>query len=396
MNAMRNPGRRRLLLATLAGVAGRAWPGSEVPAASAPAAAAPLDAFILAQMKSARIPGLAIGIAHAGRVTLARGYGFADLASRRRVTPDSMFHIASVTKPVTATAVMQLVEQGRMRLDDPVEPFLDFPVRHPRHADVPITFRHLLTHTAGISDERYVEIDFRIRGRDSEMPIGELLRDCLVPGGKSYDADKSFGKAAPGQEWDYSNLGFALLGYLATRIAGADMRTQATKRIFEPLGMRRVSWTIAGTPASLRVTPYDIVDDRPVAVGPVGFPDWSAGMLRASAADFALFLAASADGGASARARILAPDTLAAMLAMQQPAGLPTWLTGQGLGWEGALLDKRSVIEHWGGDPGVFTAAYLDPASRTGVAVFTNTTVSAGARSAVKAIAARLLADGAA
>lgn len=377
--------RRRFLGATAAAAGAAVMPE----AFAAPSQANELDVFIRAQMKAASIPGLAIGVARAGRVTLARGYGFADLAARRPVTPDSMFHIASVTKPVTATTVMQLVEQGRMRLDDPIATFLDFPVRHPRHPDVPVTFRHLLMHTSGISDERYVEIDFRTRGRDTELDIATLLKDCLVAGGKSYDADKSFGPEAPGRRWDYSNLGFALLGHLATRIGGSDMREQSVARIFVPLGMRHVSWTIAGTPRALRVTPYDQVDDRLVAVDPVGFPDWSAGMLRASVADFARFLAASANGGA----RIATPDTMRQMFDLHQPEGLPAWLSGQGLGWEGGLLGDKTFVEHWGGDPGVFTAAYVDPGSRTGVAIFTNSSATKAGRDAVKAIASRLLAQ---
>ena len=387
MNSTQQSGRRRFLSAAVCATVAP-WMSSAVAAQRADTS---LDAFIRTWMRTARIPGLAVGVARDGRVTLARGYGFADLAARRPVTRDSMFHIASVTKPVTATVVMQLVEQGHMQLDDPVDPFLDFALRNPRHADTPITFRHLLMHTSGISDERYVEIEFRTRGRDSDMDIGTQVKDCLAPGGKSYVPDKCFGPDAPGERWDYSNLGYALLGYLATRISGTDMREQANARIFTRLGMKNISWTIAGTPKALRVTPYDLVDDRFVAEEPVGFPDWSAGMLRASVADFALFLAASADGGATTTARIATADSQRQMFDMRQPAGLAPWLTGQGLGWGSALLDKRSLIEHWGGDPGVFTAAYVDPSTRTGVCVFTNSTATKPGREAVKAISARLL-----
>jgi len=382
--------RRRFLAAAAAAAAAGALPDTF----AAPRADLELDAFIRARMKSARIPGLAVGLARAGRVTLARGYGLADLAARRPVTPDSMFHIASVTKPVTATTVMQLVERGRLKLDDPVAPLVDFPLAHPRFPDVPITLRHLLTHTSGISDERYMEIDFRTRGRDTDMDIATLVKDCLAPGGKSFVAQKSFGSAAPGRRWDYSNLGFALLGYAASRAGGADLREQATARVFAPLGMRKVSWTIAGTPEPLRVTPYELVDDRLVAVEPVGFPDWSAGMLRASVADFARFLAAAANSGEAAQGRIASAATLREMFSLDRPADLAPWLTGQGLGWEGSVLAGRPLIEHWGGDPGVFTAAYVDPAARSGVAVFTNSSATTAGRDAVKAIAARLLAHG--
>lgn len=381
--------RRRLVLATAASGALAA-----LPTGARAARAESLDVFIRAQMRTAGIPGLAVAQVRDGRTTLARGYGFADLARRRPVTPDSMFHIASVTKPVTATTVMQLVEQGRMRLDDPIDPWMDFPLRHPRHAEVPITFRHLLMHMSSVSDERYVEIDFRTRGADSKVSIETLLRDCLASDGRAFAADKTFGPDAPGSRWDYSNLGYALLGRLATRIGGEDMRQQAIERIFAPLGMRHVSWTIAGTPERLRVTPYDLVDGRLSPIGAAGFPDWSAGMLRASVADFAPFIAASANDGKCGDARICSPTTMREMLVLQQPPGLPAWLTAQGLGWSSAPLGDRSLIEHWGGDLGVFTAVYIDTAARSGVAVFTNSTATRAGRDAVKAIAARLLMPG--
>lgn len=82
---------------------------------------------------------------------------------------------------------------------------------------------------------------------------------------------------------------------------------------------------------------------------------------------------------------------MAQMLEMKTPPQLPEWLTGQGLGWMGSTLDDAEKPNHWGGDPGVFTAVYLDPANRAGVAIFTNATASAERRSAVKNIASRVL-----
>src|ERR1700754_2494322 len=121
------------------------------PSWAAQASADPdLDAFIAAQMARAGIPGLAAGLARDGVVRLAKGYGFADMASRRPVTADSMFHIASVTKTVTATAIVRLAQAGKLDLDAPVAPHLDFPLVNPHHPGGQVTFRHLLTHTSGI------------------------------------------------------------------------------------------------------------------------------------------------------------------------------------------------------------------------------------------------------
>ena len=351
----------------------------------------PLDAFVAGEMRKAGIPGLALGVARDGVVQLVRGYGFADNARRRRVTPDTMFHIASITKTVTATVIMQLAEVGKLSLDEPVGPYLDFPLINPNHPQAAITFRHLLRHVSSISDAKYYEVDFRVRGHDAKMSLAEFLRGYLVPGGRTYSAESCFATAAPGTTWDYSNVGYGVLGHLAGRIGGKDLREQSLRRIFAPLGMHHTSWTIKGTPGRLRATPYDVVDGALVPAEPVGFPDWPAGMLRSSVSDFTSFVAASANGGAAGGSRVIGGKALAQMLDMETPAGLPNWLTGQGLGWASSKLDGRECPNHWGGDPGAFTAVYLDPGRGSGVAVFTNMTATAQSKTAVKDIAARLL-----
>jgi len=346
-----------------------------------------LDGLVATQMKAGGLPGLSAAVARYGRTIYATAQGLADLASQRPVTSETMFHIASITKTVTATAVLQLAQQGRLQLDASVAPHLDFPLAHPRLPDQPITFRQLLNHTSGISDAHYYEVDFRRRGADVDQPLGDFLRQYLARGGQHYSTDGSFG-AAPGAAWDYSNVGYGLLGYLAGRIGGVDMREASRRSIFAPLGMTRTSWTLAGTPQALLATPYDVDGERLVPVEPVGFPDWPAGMIRASATDLIRFVGAAADRGGP----VLGPAFQAQMLAMARPPSLPAWLTGQGLGWQESALNGVPRPNHWGGDPGVFTAAYLDPRNRSAVVVLTNTTATDAAKAAVKTIAARLLA----
>lgn len=365
-----------------------------LPLVAHPAFARPrdeIDAFVLEEMGKAKIPGLALGVARRGAVQLTRGYGFADIAGRRPVTVDTMFHIASITKTVTAAAVVALADAGKFDLDEPVNPYLDFTLANPAHPDTPITFRHLLMHVSSISDQIYYQVDFRERGKDSLMPLADLLKAYLVPGGRYWSEGGNFSTAAPGSMWDYSNVGYGLLGYLVGRITGEDMRDHVRRYFFAPLGMRHSVWKIADVPDKLRATLYDMVEDVPTPVEPVGFPDWSSGMLRSSIVDLTRFLAAAANGGVADGARILSAAAAAQMLEMRTPAGLPDWLTGQGIGWMASELGGVPRINHWGGDPGLFTAAYLDPATRTGVAIFSNMSASAESRTAIKAIADRML-----
>lgn len=373
-------------------IAGAAVTAIAAVSASAAAVRDDLDLFVMSQMRTATIPGLALGVAEAGKVVLARGYGLADMAARRPVTTSSMFHIASITKTVTAAAMMRLVETGRLGLDDPVGRHLDFAVANPDFPEVPITVRHLLMHTSSISDATYYKVDFRTKGSDSPLRLEDFLRSYLVPGGEHYSKAGSFSASAPGSRWDYCNVAYGLLGLIASRVAGIDMRRFTEERFFAPLGMRHTCWTIADVPPAARVTPYDVTDaGRLAAVEPVGFPDWSAGMLRASIADFTRFLACCCNGGGADGVRILSSATTAEMLDMRTPAGLPQWLSGQGLGWMASPLGRVRRINHWGGDPGAFTAAYLDPVARRGVAIFANTSATPASKAAIKAIAERLL-----
>jgi CubicO group peptidase (beta-lactamase class C family) len=382
--------RRSLLVNGAIGLAGVAIG----PAARAgPADGSALDTFLTTQMRAGSIPGLAIGITRGGHILLVKGYGLADLAAERRVTTDSIFPIASVTKTVTATGIMMLVEEGRIALDAPVDQYLDFAVTNPAAPEVPITVRQLLMHMSSISDETYYEVDFRTRGRDTPLALGDFLRNYLVPGGAHYAAGKSFAKQAPGLAYDYSNVGYGLLGYLGGRVAGMDFRTYLDRRLFDRLGMKSLSWSVAGVPAQWQVTPYDVGDKGPQPTEPVGFPDWPAGMLRTSIASFMPFLAAAANRGVAGRKRMLSEASMTQMLAMRTLPGLPSWLTGQGLGWMESADSGMRHINHWGGDPGTFTAAYLDPASTTGLAIFTNVSPSNSSKAAIKAIAHRILDD---
>ncbi|MQA37084.1 serine hydrolase domain-containing protein [Rugamonas aquatica] len=361
--------------------------------ASADRLAAPspdLESFIRSEMRKANIPGLAAGYARDGVVRFAQGYGMADIAQQKAVSANTMFHIASVTKTVTATMIMRLAERGKLTLDEPIARHLDFAVVNPRFRDTAITFRQLLTHTSSISDARYYEIDFRQNGRDAELALPDFLKQYLAPGGVNYSDAACFSAARPGAAWGYSNVGFGLLGLLAGRIGGMDMREQTRRDIFAPLAMGHTSWTIKDTPQSHSAVPYDLVDGAPVALKPVGFPDWPAGMLRSSISDFMKFVAASANGGRSGGVELLGAAAMAQMLDMRTPAGLPEWLSGQGLGWMESALAGQARPNHWGGDPGVFTAVYLAPATRSGVAIFTNVDASAENRTAVKNIADRL------
>jgi CubicO group peptidase (beta-lactamase class C family) len=312
---------------------------------------------------------------------------------KTKVTPDTLFHVASVTKTIVATAVAQLAEAGKLGLDEPVNRYLDRPVFNPHHPQSPITVRQLLTHTSSISDAHYYEIDFRLRDGGIPAPLDAFIDSYLRPGGGDYSPESCFSAAAPGEAYDYSNVGFALLGLIGGRIVGTDFRKWINAHLFRPLGMRNYAWRPMDWAARPIATPYDADNGTLKAVDPVTFPDWPAGMLRISVNSFMPFLAASANQGATLDTRMLSAASQQQMLKIEHPTGLPAWISGQGLGWMASPEGGRDWINHWGGDPGVFTMAYIDPVARSGVALFANTSATKESKTAMKAIIHLLFQD---
>ncbi len=177
-----------------------------------------VDALVQAEMGQQKIPGLALAVMRGGKIIKARGYGLSNVELNVPVTPGSIFQSGSVGKQFTATAVMMLVEEGRLGLDDKITKYFpEAPESWNR-----ITVRHLLTHTSGIKD--YTSKDFDYRRDYTEADLEKIA--LTLP----FDF-------APGEKWSYSNSGYMLLGFLIHRVTGKYYGDFLQERIFGPLGM---------------------------------------------------------------------------------------------------------------------------------------------------------------
>src|SRR5262245_37132606 len=177
----------------------------------------PLDEYILDKMKEKLdIPGLAFSLIKDGKVALTKGYGYANIDTDIPFTPNViMSQIASVSKTITATAIMKLWEQGLFQLDDPINNYLPFAITNPYYPTTPITFRMLLCHTSSIfgNDQDPNSIMYVHPG--TGMSLQNYLQNRLVPGGSFYNLEyPSFNNIAPGLQWRYSNTGYAVIGFL--------------------------------------------------------------------------------------------------------------------------------------------------------------------------------------
>lgn len=176
-----------------------------------------VDQYVQSEMQKQRIPGLSLAVIKDGHVILAKGYGYANVEHRVPAKDETIFQSGSVGKQFTATAVMMLVEDGKLSLDDKITKYF---INAPESWGG-ITVRHLLTHTAGTTDYPS-DFDFRRDYTEDEL----LKRAQAIP--------LAF---QPGEKWAYSNLGYVLLGVLIQRVSGKFYGDFLQERIFRPLSM---------------------------------------------------------------------------------------------------------------------------------------------------------------
>ncbi|HEX2463349.1 MAG TPA: serine hydrolase domain-containing protein [Thermoanaerobaculia bacterium] len=319
-----------------------------------------LDLWLDEQIAAGAAPGLSIAIVHDQELVWSSGYGFADLESRRPATASTLYRIGSVTKLFTATAVLQLRDGGKLDLDDPVAKHLpEFRVRDPFPASTPITLRHLLTQTSGLT-------------RDAPFPYWTThvfpSRDEVLASLAKLELTHR-----PGETYKYSNLGMALLGLVVERRSGLAYADYMRQRIFEPLGMtsstaapseehhrrRATSYYRKATDGTRRA--FDYYDMEGLA---------AAGNVVSSVEDLAAFARLQFRDGAAGGAQILAGTTLREM---QRPQFVyPSFEGGRGLGFAVSRSDGVTFVAHGGWIGGNRTHLLLVPSEKIGVIVAAN------------------------
>jgi CubicO group peptidase (beta-lactamase class C family) len=322
-----------------------------------------VDRFMISRMKFMDVPGMAAGIVGPDGIVWEGYYGTYD--GEKPVSEDTMFMIASVTKTVVITAIMQLWEQNLFNLDDDINAYLDFEVRNPYHPEAPITFRHLMTHRSSIHD-RYSLLEelytIESEGGDSPWALGDFLEAYLVPGGQFYSHENYLEKV-PGEQYEYANYGAALLGYLVEVLSGESFAKYCHKHIFTPLGMKHSYLLINDIPASEREIASPFQDG--IALPHYSYPDYPAGSLRTTIRDLSRFASFYLEPALSSEV-ILQPATIELIFDVhgesddEYPIGL-IWRH-----WDGG------VIGHMGGDDGVATDLTLYPVENLATILFVN------------------------
>jgi len=310
------------------------------------------------------VPGATLAVLRGGRVTEAAA-GVLNLDTRVPATTDSLFQIGSITKLLTATLVMQLVDEGVVDLDAPLRAYLPgFRVADPQ-ASRSVTIRQLLCHTGGIEGDFFVDSG---RGDDCIARLQDMGR--LLP--------QIF---PPGERLSYCNFGFAMLGRLIEHLTGESWDTNVRACIFEPLGMQHALTRPEDT-LRYRCAIGHVPDPRHPKTQIVTPMPWlsigqkAAGATpMASVGDLLKFVAAHLDGGAvSGGGRLLTRGSAREMQRRQHrvPQGMRLGIDGWGLGWFLGTWSGKKVIGHDGGTVGQYSFLRVLPSEKLAVALFTN------------------------
>jgi CubicO group peptidase (beta-lactamase class C family) len=305
-----------------------------------------LDGYMPFALRRGDAAGAVVVVVKDGTVVTQRGFGYADVATRRPVDPETtLFRQASVSKLITWTAVMQLVEQGKIDLDRDVNAYLDF--RIAPFDGKPVTMRNLMTHTAGFEEVQ--------RGLNSYDP-------AKIPSlGAALKRQVPYRIFAPGTTPAYSNFGTSLAGYIVERVSGLSYDDYVERHIFAPAGMTRSSFR-QPLPAALRplmASGYMLGSGEPGKFELSSFTP--SGAMTASGADMGRFMIAHlADGGA-----LLKPATAAQMhttiLRLIPP------LNGMALGFYEQNINGRKALSHAGDSLNFHSQLWIFPEEKVGI-----------------------------
>jgi CubicO group peptidase (beta-lactamase class C family) len=335
--------------------------------------------FLEGAVESGAISGAAIQLARHGQTLAARSFGRQySTADSPSMQPDTIFLTASVTKPVTVTAVILLVEQGKLLLDDPVCAILPEFGNRGKEA---VTVRHLMTHTSGLPD--MLPEDRQLRRQHA--PLAEFIQ-------RIYTLELAF---PPGTNIQYQSCGTALLGVIVERVSGLALRDFMRQHIFDPLGMSDTAVGAAGL-ASERIAHVNVDQEMQGQDWGWNTPFWHHfgapwGGMFSTVGDMQRFCQMFLNGGELTGVRLLSPATVAAMTT-DQTGAMPLIPPEMGAGRAWGLGWRRAPTVGWSyfGDlltPGSYghggatgTVVWVDPERQTVCVLFTTQPASSSER----------------
>lgn len=333
-------------------------------------APADFDGFVRHHMAAGGIPGLAAALLIDGEVAWRGYYGHQNLAEDIPVGPRSSFPVASLSKMFTGVLALQLVEEGLVDLDAPIDEALGISPRHPE-SDAPLTLRQLLTHTAGLRDNWLALANATATG-SPPMSLRAFSENYLLPSGSNYDPEENFA-LPPGRQHRYCNAGFGVAGAVLEAAAQkaqptATFASLAEERLFAPLGMGDSGFWPDAIDDSVEAVPYSVIGADISALDPIAIAHYPAGGLYSSLGDLERFAGALLAEGQIGPHRILDAETLAQAFAL----AAPELSSRQGLPFRRDTIQGLEYIGHSGATTGGSAQFLMRPSHGTGIILLTN------------------------
>lgn len=336
--------------------------------------------------KNGKINGFAVTIVNENGTLYEKGFGYSNIETKEKYTENTLQHIASVSKTLIGIALMKANEMGKLTLDDPIQKYLPFEVLNPYHPNIPITIRHLATHSSGINDsEQYMEKAWIITENqnlenintdydaqilnpwEKNIPMEEYLNGYLEQSGAYYQ-ENNYINFAPGERYSYSNIGATLCALIIEKATEQSFDSFTKEHILKPLNMNSTGWSLEDVDISKHSRLYRNDNSLLPFYTAITYPD---GMLISSSSDMAKYLTELIKGY-SGEGTLLEKESYKELFTEQlseqnfdeRDANNP-----YNEDYDPAIFIGHSAlgyVGHSGGDAGVATWMFFDKKEKTG------------------------------
>ena len=352
-----------------------------------------LDEYINFKMERDNIPGLAVCLVNRNKIVWAKGYGWANTEKKIPMTVNSVFGVASISKSITATAIMQLYEKGLIDIYSPINKYIPLKLKHPDYPAEDLTIAQILNHTASISNGPSLWRTYTCL--ENKISLEEWAKGYFMPEGEYYNSEGNFARFKPGEGFQYSNAGYALLSYLVEYVTGKSFNSYCRDNIFEPLGMKNSSFNVLDLDNNDIATMYSYgygwdlekdliqkdIDHKKIIQSDYYFPlcnytspTFVAGGLYTSAEQLSKFLIFLMNEGIYNNNRILNNESIKKIFNESvSPSFLPDQFAAFGFGGYAMELSNGELVwGHTGADPGKSTFMLFNPEIKIGAIVQAN------------------------
>lgn len=317
-----------------------------------------VERFLFGEMEKRQVPGFSVAIVKDQSIVWSKGFGYANQQKKKLATPETVYRVASVSKPVITTGLLQWVDKGRLNLDDPVNNLMKDVKIRTAFKEQP-TVRNLLSHTSGLP----VHVDPVCFDLNETISLEKLIGDSAIT------------VQPPNTEIVYSNTAFNIVGYLIGLFAGDSYPKYMEEALFKPLEMNSSSFEQKPSIVGLMAQPYSRKKPgEPIEAVPQWYgastPEKPCGSLLTTVIDLGHYLIAQMNEGVYNGKRILMEKTMKEMHKLQSAAG--TSRSGHALSWKRSWHHGRLMLSHTGGNLGWTAHVAFYPQLKTGIIILTN------------------------